>query len=187
MKKTVFIVSIFSAFVLGGAGVWGWQQFHSGGASSVPQGAQTSLTGGDSLDEFLMSGRDPFNAMQRLHEQMNQFFRNDDFFSHDRNSGKFGSWFSTPATGFGAKIEQGQDASSVFYKIELGNNDLSDVHVNVKDGYVSIDAKKTKQSANTYRQSSVSQRFPVPSGVDPDSAKIDKQDNAIIIRFEKIS
>ena len=75
----------------------------------------------------------------------------------------------------------------MYYKVELGNKqDLSNVKVNVDHGYVSINAKLQNKSNNSYSASTVSERFPVPAGVDPNSARITKQGDAIVIRFNKV-
>ena len=185
MNKMYFVAGIALAFVLGGAGVWGWQHYQQRAADSVAANSMIPP------DLFSGSGINPssdaFKEMERMRSQMDQFFKQDDFFGKNGITGNFGSWLNTPDGGFGAKIQKGQDEKTVFYKIKIGDKDLSNVKVNVDDGYVSIDARLVDKSKNGYAQSSISESFPVPSGVNPDSAKIDKEGDSIVIRFNKVS
>ena len=200
MNKTGYIATVLIAFLLGGAGMWTWQHYrlapvsdHTGIAmNSSPTTALGNLQApgagsNPASPNTPQAFQDPFKAMQQMQQQMDRFFNQDDFFGHSGITGNFGSWFNTPQGGFGTKIQKSEDKNSVSYKLKVGNNNLSNVHVNVQDGYVSIDAKLTDKSNNSIAQSSVSESFPVPAGVDPNSAKINKQGDAIVIRFDKIS
>ena len=146
----------------------------------------------------------PFAEMQRMQQQMNRFFSQDPFF----NSGIFGgnplpqaghavtpngffgnntTWFSGQPGSTGTTITQGQDAHSVYYKMKIGSNqDVSNVKVNVKDGYVSINAKLQSKASNSFSASTISEQFPVPAGVNANSAKITRQGDDIVIRFAKV-
>ena len=152
----------------------------------------------------LTAQANPFAEMQRMQQQMNRFFSQDPFF----NSGIFGgnplpqaghavtpngffgnntTWFSGQPGSTGSTITQGQDAHSVYYKMKIGNNqDVSNVKVNVKDGYVSINAKLQSKAANSFSASTISEQFPVPAGVNANSAKITRQGDDIVIRFAKV-
>ena len=57
----------------------------------------------------------------------------------------------------------------------------------MQNGYVSISAELSSRSNNGYARSSVSESFPVPAGVDPNSAKVQKEGDAVVIRFDKVS
>ena len=157
-----------------------------------------------------MTPANPFAEMQRMQQQMNKFFSQDPFF----NSGMFGgnqlpgqnspaghavrpapngffgnntTWFSGQPGSTGTTITEGQDAKSIYYKMKLGSNqDVSNVKVNVKDGYVSINAKLQSKAKNSFSASTISEQFPVPAGVDANSAKISRQGDDIVIRFAKV-
>lgn len=188
MKRAAFAGSLLVAFALGGAGVWSWQHYRDDRAA-VPEGiASSGDLAVDPLDQ--LSGPpvvDPVREMDRMRRQMQAFFNRDDFFRSGAFTGRFGSWFNSAQGGFGTRIEEGQDQDSVFYKLQVGDRDVSDVNVRVENGYVSINAQMKEQSDHAYAQSSISQTFPVPPGVDPDSAKVDREGDAIVVRFEKVS
>jgi HSP20 family molecular chaperone IbpA len=219
MKKSIFTVSLLSAFALGGAGMWAWQQH------SIPAAHETLATAAlpapntvaalpsqpfaQAVQPLAQQARpiarqaqplvdpfaaEPFAAMRGMHLQMEQmrqrmqaFFNHDDFFGQSGLAGNFGSGFNAAPAGFETPIQQGEDDHSVFYTMTVGDSDVSNVNVSVENGYVSINAELTEKSSNSYAQSSVSQTFPVPAGVDPDSAKVDREKDAIVIRFDKVS
>lgn len=179
MKKTIVFASILIAFTLGAGAMWIYQRQHQPEVSPV---ASTDFLNGVFDNDFFRHSNDPFQEMDRMRKRM------DKLFGDDRFSSNFDTWFDHRFGQFGASsIEQGEDQNSVYYKMNVGDKDLVDLKVNVSDGYVSIDAKLKNESANSFSQSSVSQRFPVPAGVDPNSAKIEKQDGTVIIRFDKVS
>jgi len=185
MNKLYFTVSILAALALGGAGMWAYQEYHAPASGTVVENSlfPDGLSGGKSA----RSSTGPLAEMERMRRQMDRFFKQDDFFGKGGISGNFGSWLNTPEGGFGTKIQQGEDDKSVFYKIKIGDEELSNVKVNVDNGYVSIDAKLEDKSKNAYSSSSISESFPVPAGVNPNSAKIEKEGNSIVIRFDKVS
>lgn len=199
MNKAGYIATVLIAFALGGAGMWTWQHYRlapiadddsiaMSSVSTAPlQTSSTPPATKNLANPNTPAFQDPFQAMQQMQHQMDQFFNQDDFFGHTGITGNFGSWFNTPQGGFGTKIQKSEDKNSVSYKLKVGDKHPSDVHVDVQNGYVSINAKLTDKSNNSYAQSSVSESFPVPAGVDPNSAKIDKQGDAIVIHFDKIS
>lgn len=186
MKKTVFVGSLLVASVLGAGVMSVYEHYRTGASRSGDAIAENSLAPGS---PGLQTDRlpDPVKQMEEMRHQMEQFFNRDDFFKQGGFSGRFGSWFDTAQGAFGSRIEEGEDKKSVFYKIQVGDRDVSDVNVTVEDGYVSIGAEMTNKSNNAYSQSSISQTFPVPPGVDPDSAKIDQEGDAVIVRFNKVS
>lgn len=150
----------------------------------------------------------PFREMAQMQQQMNRFFSRNGFFGFGGGhvngqsgtsgqgffnfgpGGFFGntnSFFSNQTGNMGATITQGENAHSVYYKMRLGHHqDVSNVKVNVKHGYVSIDAQLQNKSRNAFSSSTVSERFPVPAGVNPNSAKITKKGDSIVIRFSKV-
>ena len=189
MNKVIFTASILIALVLGGAGMWAYQEYHPATSNSNDVAGKSVFPNNLFNDKSFASAQDPFKEMERMRKQMDQFFKQDDFFGKGGISGNFGSWFNTPQGGFGTKIQRGEDDKSVFYKIKVGDEDLSNLRVNVEHGYVSIEAKleDKSKSGNSYAASSISENFPVPPGVDPNSAKIDKEGDSVVIRFDKVS
>ena len=174
-------------------------------SQSQQQSGQNVFSLGNGSSQALAN---PFKEMARMQQQMNRFFGQNGFFgfggSHVSgqsgstgqgffNSGPGGffgntsSFFSNPTGNMGATITQGETAHSVYFKMHLGHHqDASNVKVNVKHGYVSINAQLQSKSRNAFSSSSVSERFPVPAGVDPNSAKITKKGDSIVIRFSKV-
>ena len=185
MKKATFLGSLVIAFALGGAGMWAWQQHQQ--ANSQVLAPVTSPSGGMALMQPGQALIDPIEEMEQMHRSMERFFNRDDLFNPGVFSGNFGSWFTTAAGGFGTGIQEAEDEQSVFFKMKVGDKDVSNVNVTVENGYVSINAEVTDETANAYAHSSISQSFPVPVGVDPDSAKIDQEGDSIVIRFDKLS
>jgi len=188
MRKAAFAGSLLTAFALGSAGMWGWQHYRHDNTPGAEDVMVVSTPKADPLD--ILSGpsaADPVQEMAQMRRQMEAFFDRDDFFRSGGFAGRFGSWFSGAQGGFGTRVEEGEDKDSVFYKLQVGDGDVSDMNVTVQNGYVSINAQMKAQSNNAFSQSSISQTFPVPPGVDPDSAKVDREGDAIVVRFEKVS
>ena len=181
MSKLFFTGSILTAFLLGGAGVWSYQKYHVPASNDAVAKAvfPNNLLNDKSFD----LSQDPLKEVEQIRRQMDQFFSQDDFFG----KGNFDSWLNTKQGGFGTRIQRGEDDKSVFYKIKVGDEDVSNLKVNVDHGYVSIDAKLVGKSGHTRAASSISESFPVPVGVDPNSAKIIKEGDSVVIRFDKIS
>ena len=50
-----------------------------------------------------------------------------------------------------------------------------------------IDATLQDKTSNSLSTSSLSERFPVPQGVDPNSANISRKGDSIVIRFNKLA
>lgn len=145
---------------------------------------------------FQQRFQQPFQQMRHIQQQMNQFFNHNGFSGGNNPAnnlagqsglfGHFGSWLSHQPGKMDATITRGEDADSVFYKVKLGQGeDLDKVKVNVADGYVSINARLQNKSSHSYSASSVSERFPVPSDVEPNSAKIARHGDTIMIRFKR--
>ncbi len=188
MKRAAFAGSLVAAFALGGAGMWAWQHSRHDNSPGAEDVMVVSTPKADPLD--ILSGApvvDPIQQMAQMRRQMEAFFDRDDFFRNGGFAGRFGSWFSGAQGSFGTRVEEGEDRDSVFYKLQVGDGDVSDVNVTVQNGYVSINARMNEQSRNAYASSSIAQTFPVPPGVNPDSAKVDREGDSIVVRFEKVS
>jgi len=185
MKRATFLGSLVVACAVGGAGMWSWQHYRT----ETPQALATAnmLPGGNQLAKTDPLMNDPVKEMERMHRQMEKFLYRDDFFGPSGFFGNVGTWFNTGQAGFGTRIQESEDDHSVFYTVKVGDKDASKVNVKVENGYVSINAKITDKTANAYAQSSISQSFPVPAGVDPDSAKVNQKGDSVVISFDKVS
>jgi len=122
-----------------------------------------------------------------MEQQMQAFFKRGKVFGGAGFPGSFGASPGMAQADFGTGLVAGEDQDSVFYTLDTGGQAVSNVNVTVENGYVSIDAEMSDKSSNTYAHSSVSQTFPVPAGVNPDSARVDNQGDSIVIRFDKVS
>jgi HSP20 family molecular chaperone IbpA len=194
MNKSIFFGSVLTAFALGGAGMWLWQQHQVPVAQEM--NAAVTVSAPDTVQaQPLRSPADPFQAMAQMqqqamedmHKQMQAFLNHDDFFSQSGVAANFGSLFNSAPTGIGAELQQGEDDHSVFFKLQVGDQDVSNLNVRVENGYVSINAELSDKSANAFARSTVSESFPLPAGVNPDSAKINKEKDSVVIRFDKVS
>lgn len=207
MKRSVFFGSLLSAFMVGGGAMWAWQQHQSppviepasplatlaANAVRAPDPATSNLlppmmNPQAAVPDPMMAAMEDMRAeMEAMQQRMHSVFGHDEFFGQHAIPGGFGTVFSAPHMGFDAALKQGEDEHSIFYTLSVGDQDVSNVNVKVENGYVSINADLSEQSTNSYAQSSFSQTFPVPAGVNPDSAKVDKEKDAIVIRFDKVS
>jgi len=196
MKKATFLGSLLAAFVLGGAGMWAWQQHRAEApatlASATIDPGTTTVPGSNPLmaqpDPMLNDPRlgDPIRQLEHMHRRMERML-NRDFFGPAGFFGHPAARFSTAGMDFGTSIQESEDEHSVFYTVKVGDKDSSKVNVSVENGYVSINAEITDKTANAYAQSSMSQSFPVPAGVDPDSARVDQKGDSVVISFDKLS
>jgi hypothetical protein len=188
MNKSLFFGSVLTAFALGSAGMWVWQQHQAPVAQAMNAAVTVSAPAKvQAQPQPFHSPTDPFQAMEEIHQQMQAFFNHDDFFSQGRIAGNSASPFSTAPGEIGTVLQQGEDDYSVFFKLKVGDQDVSNLNVKVENGYVSINAELSDKSANAVSRSTISESFPVPIGVDPDSAKIDKENDSVVIRFDKVS
>ncbi|MEZ5572145.1 MAG: Hsp20/alpha crystallin family protein [Halioglobus sp.] len=204
MNKTRFYGSLLCAFAVGGGAMWAWQHYQASptaepvAAVAAPVASPVVAIATQPAPQLMPNPstamQDPFGSMQDIHRQMEAmhqrmqaFLNQDDFFGQSGIVPGFGSGIAAAQAGFDTVLQEGEDDHSVFYTMELGNQDVSNVNVKVENGYVSINADLSEQSSNSYAHSSLSQTFPVPAGVNPDSAKVEKEKDAIVIRFDKVS
>lgn len=214
MKRYLFAsLALVAAFALGGASMWAFQ--HPGAlpsvkvdwgntatkdntlASRTPDPTQlinpapTPSPGGSTSQGNVSPGMpmtqmpDPFQEMEQMRKQMDQMFGMntpmDQFFNHGAlGGGSFGGSFASTS------VDMSEDADSVTYKLNVPKKDLVDLKVNVKDGYLSIDATMKQASSNSMAESQISQEFPVPSDVDPKSMKVDRGTESVSIHFDKL-
>lgn len=175
MNKFTIALSVVLAFALGATAMWAYDESRRDAARSFD--SERFLDDMFSED-FFNHSRDPFREMERLRDRMDKLLRGDRL--------DFDTWFSDRFGDFRANtIDMEEDDDSVAYRIDIGDQDLVDTKVDVANGYVSIAVRLEDKSGSSISQSSLSHRFPVPAGVDPGSVKVDKEGDAIVIRFDK--
>lgn len=134
-------------------------------------------------DRFFNRSRDPFQEMERLQQQMDKYF--------DRSGSQFESMFDDWFTGeFGdfpaASIEMNEDDEHIYYEMDVGSADLTDVQVEVENGMIEINAvMQSTPDAGTASRSEVTQKFPLPDNVDPASVNVTQEDGVVTISLAK--
>ena len=112
----------------------------------------------------------------------------DNVFQDDLFSSRFDTWFDNRFGGFDAQsIRVKEDDKAISYFVDVKGKDVVDLQVDVADGYVTIAATLREQTQNRASESSITQRFPVPAHADPNSVKVEKESDAVVIRFEKLT
>ncbi len=130
----------------------------------------------------------PFEQIERMRQQMDQMFGESgprDLFGRN-DLPAFGSLFDKNFGGSSVgALTFSEDDNSVTYSLDIPKKDLVDLNVNVKDGYLSVDATLKQESDGAHYQSQISQRVPVPLSVDPNSLKVESGLNALVIHLDK--
>lgn len=171
--------AITLGFVLGGAAMWIYQRETQPEFSEIQTGGLLD----DMFDgDFFARSRDPFQEMNRMRRHLDSMFRDDMF------SNRFDTWFGDKFGGFDAQsIRVKEDDKAISYFIDVKDKDVVDLQVDVADGYVTIAATLREERQNRVSESSITQRFPVPANADPNSVTVDKESDAVVIRFEKLT
>ncbi|XOV86596.1 MAG: Hsp20/alpha crystallin family protein [Pseudomonadota bacterium] len=209
MKQNWFgVVTIVSAFGLGVVTTWAYQNFDvlpgvalewpaSARSASQPEQpspapiAQTPAPVAPAFPAPPATPAAPVNPMlqiERMRQQMDQMFGATDprdlFGRNDLPA--FGSLFDKNFSGSttGA-LTFSEDDKSVTYSLDIPKEDLVDLNVNVKDGYLSVDATLKRESQGARYQSQLSQRVPVPLSVDPNSLNVESGTDAVVIHLDK--
>lgn len=84
------------------------------------------------------------------------------------------------------KLEERDTGDHVELVLDVAGKSLADVQVESAQGYLSVDAELEEQSEHTRATYSISQRFPIPAGVNQDSLKVVHEQDEVIIRFDKV-
>jgi HSP20 family molecular chaperone IbpA len=176
MKVKVKQVAVITlSLVLGALGMWAYQEYRR-----PVQAPVESVLNDMFSDRFFRHSRDPFKEMDRLQKEMDRHFMPDNF------SSLFDGWFSREYGDLPVStIRMEEDDEHVYYKLETGEQDVSETNVSVAGTMVTFTAKLTTHSGSGSSTSSISQRFPVPAGVEPMSATISVQDEEIVVQFDK--
>ncbi|MBD3647031.1 MAG: Hsp20/alpha crystallin family protein [Pseudomonadales bacterium] len=134
-------------------------------------------------DRFFTRSRDPFQEMERLRNQITEHF--------DRNGARFESefddWFKDEFGDYpAASIEMNEDEGHIYYEMDVGSADFTDVQVEAENGMLEIHATtRTSPDSNTTSMSEITQRFPLPEDVDPASVDVTRHDGVIKISLAR--
>lgn len=171
-QKILTVVCLVLAFALGGAVTWIFK--------SEPEHFVMDMDAFDELfdDRFLSGSRSPFEEMDRIRERMDRMFG-------DQRSG-FDSWFKDEFGEFPiSQIETRESDDMIFYELDVGDQEVRNVQVETEGGYLSIHAELVEGSATSRKQTTISQRFPVPPNAVPGSVSTDHRDGKLIVSFKK--
>ena len=146
-------------------------------------------------DNFFGQSRNPFQEIERMRKEMQKEF---EAMSGNQNpwfGNKFDHWFKgqfgdSPAN----SIKMSEDDDYIYYKLDISGFSTENITVNVADSMVEIIAdlhsKSERKNGNSGYSSTqhqqIHQKFPVPPGSDPNSLKVETQDETVVIRFNKI-
>ena len=187
IKTKAFIALI--CFALGAISMYTSQRllFHNKTDSRVPLHADLDM---EPLfdrffnEDFFDKSRNPFQELRRMREGMVHQF------NKEEGSGIFDSWYKKKFGGGNAgEVVQREDKHSVFYDISVDGLKDDNLSIKVANGQITIagqvENKTEDKGGRAYYSSSFHRSFPVPSNVDPDSLKVEKQKEKMILRFDK--
>lgn len=173
MKKPVTVVIIASvvAFAMGTATTWGISRVSvSKAAPLVSDGFFDHM-----FDHYCFVGSSaPCHDLDRMRRQVAPFPAGNDVapdFEHWFDS-RVGDWSA-------ASISREEDGDSMSYRIDIGDETLDNLEGEVGHGFADIRgsaSKGTNQDGDGHATSHVQwpQRFAVPAGADPCSAKVNE-------------
>ena len=171
-QKILIVICLVLAFGLGSAMTWIYK--------SQPEPIGMNVQAFDELfdDRFLNGSRSPFEEMDRIRERMDRSF------GLDRSI--FDRWFRRE---FGdvsiAQIHTRETESEILYEIDIGTQDAQNVEVVTEHGYVQIRADLSDEADGLKKQTTISQRFPIPPNVVHGSTEILQKDGKLIVSFDK--
>ncbi len=187
MQKNMVLCALAS-FVLGGALMWGYNTFQQRTDSAFDRAV---------FEEHEAAWPDSaFDELDRFNRNMDNIF-DDPFASFGRSFGRsfdgpfesrFGSIFKRDFTMAPlADIETREDSEHFTYVLDVDGKDVANIDVVTENGYVSISAEVKERTANSTSSMSISQRMPLPFGVDPNSTRVLHEDGEVLVRFQKVS
>jgi len=140
----------------------------------------------DQFDDDFFSLRDkPFKQMEKLRENMDRLFRN------NNQNDFFDKWFGNKFGGNIIDVTEDEDANNVYFKITLKGLNKKSLKIDIKDGMVILSGSYSREEWNdkngfTGKQSSSFTRsFPVPYGVDEEQASFETKGDQIVVKFPK--
>ncbi len=166
---------IFAAFLIGLGTMYAAQRWTASPAHEpFTESALDRLFG----DEFFRQSRDPFSEMDRFQRELDKHF--------ERRNSLFDGWFEKQFGDWPAsKITMNEDTGYLYYRLDTGGQAVTDTSLEVAEEAISFNATLTSTSAGSRSSRSISQRFPLPGGVDPNSALLTVEDDEIVIRLTK--
>lgn len=174
---TIAITAVIAALV-GAGSVWWWL-----GQRDTPAAVPGEPPAFDRLfnDDFFSRNTDPFGEMERIRKEMRDLMPQPSVFDE-----RFDTWFEGRFDTFSkAGVEQEDEGDTIAWRIDTGDQSVSEAAVNVKDGYVIISAEAERKNDNRVAVTTIRQQFPVPANVEPQTARIEREDNEIVVRFDK--
>ena len=173
-SKQSIIIAL--SLIVGAVSMWGYQKL------TQPTQVFPDKVMNEIFDQnFFHHSRDPFKEMDRFQKEMDQYLGQNNF------SSGFDDWFGNR---FGdlpvSSIDRDEDDDFIYYKIDTNDLEVKSADVNIDNGTVSISVELVSKTSVAETASSLSQRFPVPADVDPDSVQLDIENDEIIVRFTKV-
>jgi HSP20 family molecular chaperone IbpA len=144
-------------------------------APPSPQ-ARAARPGNDDLDdEDAFLGQDPFMAMRKMREQMEQEMR----------GGGAGAMLGFDMEGGGAEITAKEDAKSISYEIKdvVGGT----LNTQVNNGMLTVSGESKQIHGSISMQSSFQRSFSLPPNVDAAKMETISEKDKVVLRFPKKS
>ncbi len=169
------IVIVVVSLIVGAAAMWGYQK------ATQPEEVFPDNVMNDIFDQdFFRHSRDPFKEMDRIQKEMDRFLGQDNF------SSGFDAWFGQRYGDLPvSSIDMDEDDNFIYYRIDTNDLEVKSADVNVDNDTVAISVELTSRTPESETVSSLSQRFPVPVAVDPNSVRLDIEEGEIVVRFTK--
>jgi HSP20 family molecular chaperone IbpA len=175
-ENSKLLVAVLLAFLLGGFGMWGYQQSKQPFAPKI----ENSIYDDFFDDHFFEQSRSPFEEMERMQKEM------DKMFSKQRQMPNFDSWFDETFGAFPSdQIGMRETTDVVEYVLDIADMEVTDAEVLREDDYVTITAQLKSDTENQSTTVSINQKLPVPGGVDDSAARIRIEDDELIVVFQK--
>ncbi len=180
---TKMILAVVVSLAVGAGAMWAWTGHREPEPDIFPKHEFMNDDFIDDLfnDDFFRHSRDPFREMDRLQKEMDRYFSNDGF------SSRFGHWFSRRFGGFPASsIRMEEDRDHIYYRIDTNGLEVRKADVRVENDMVSIQVEMGRNTGTRQTSSTISQQFPLPPAVDPDSVKLEIEDDEIVVRLTRL-
>lgn len=122
---------------------------------------------------------------EKIMEQQEEFFEKfnhnfDDFIEYSPAGASFISMNNT-----GLKTEETKDAYKIMVDLKPFNNDEKNVHVKIKGNTVHISAEYNSKDKNNFSSSQFHQALMLPSKIDTEEIKQEKQGDSLVIILPK--
>ena len=182
MKQNWMIaVSVLAAFTLGVVTMWAYQ-------NKTPLSIAELNHEVFAPTQMAVVPRDPFEQMEMMRQQMDKMFGlagPHNAFGNNTPSALSSLFDRNPGISSTGSLTVSEDDESVTYNLEVPKKDLVDLNVNIKDGYLSVDAKVKQESQGSFYQSQISQMLPLPADADPNSLNVESGEASVVIHLKK--